>query len=152
MNFYLAGPINGCTDDEAVNWRERSKVLLGYVNCVDPMVRDYRGKEDSHYREIVLKDLEDIDGCDVVLANCWTPSVGTSMELWYAHSNGIPIVAIVPEDAPVSPWIRYVASSIVHNVDDGTRAVYEIWKQVEEDRERSLSALLEEPMEMEEVQ
>lgn len=52
-SVYLCDPINGCTDDEATTWREKAKGLLqskdpsamnNYM-CVDPMRRDYRGRE-----------------------------------------------------------------------------------------------------------
>lgn len=45
MKVYLCGPINGCTDDQCKNWREAAKQVLS--DTVDPMRRDYRGREDD---------------------------------------------------------------------------------------------------------
>lgn len=114
---YLAGPINGCTDDEAINWREEVKLRLGERNCLDPMERDYRGKEDSHVNEIVEGDKTDIQLADLMLANCWQVSWGTAMEIFYAHSIGKPVIAIVPPKARVSPWLRYHAA-VYHSLNE----------------------------------
>jgi hypothetical protein len=68
MKIYLCGPINRCTDDEAMAWREwfkggrvisspegmlfREPRLAG-AEYVDPMDRDCRDREHEDYREIV---------------------------------------------------------------------------------------------------
>lgn len=122
MKFYLAGPINGCTDDEAINWRDLAKSLVGAENCIDPMRRDYRGKEDESVNEIVQGDLEDINNSDVVVANCWQMSWGTAMEIHYAGEHGIPVIAILPKDARVSPWLRYFTEGITHTIGDALEA------------------------------
>lgn len=105
---YLAGPINGCSDAEAHEWRAAASRILG-GRVLDPMARDYRGSEDTNVRDIVEGDKADIDACAAVLAYCPRPSVGTSMEVLYAYERGIPVVVVVPEGASVSPWLRYHA-------------------------------------------
>jgi nucleoside 2-deoxyribosyltransferase len=117
MRVYLAGPINGCGDDEANNWRSTVKGIFArrHVDWLDPMDRDERGKEANAYAEIVEGDKADIDECDAVFAFCWQPSVGTSMEILYAHSKGKPVMAVIPRGKPVSPWIRYHAK-VEHNL------------------------------------
>lgn len=117
MKYYLAGPINGCTDDEAINWREVAKARLGAENCIDPMRRDYRGKEDESVDAIVQGDIFDIHDSNVVLANCWQVSWGTAMEIHYASERGIPVVAILPAGTRISPWLRYFTERIVHSID-----------------------------------
>lgn len=109
MITYLAGPINGCTDDEANNWRDIVKARLGADHCLDPMRRDYRGIEDQSVDAIVEGDLNDIDSSDVMLANCWQVSWGTAMEIFYAAGTPMRVVAVLPKDARVSPWLRYHA-------------------------------------------
>lgn len=116
MRVYLAGPINGCTDDEAVNWREVVKQRLGAENCIDPMVRDYRGKEDDSVQEIVESDKEDIYNATVVLANCWQVSWGTAMEIFFAWTMKKKVITVLPPGARVSPWLRY-HSDVVHSLD-----------------------------------
>lgn len=112
LTVYLCGPINGCTDDEASNWRDQVKQVLGEDRCLDPMRRDYRGREAECVNEIVELDKEDIFASDIVLANCWQVSVGTSMEIYLAWEEGIPVIAIVPPDAKVSPWLTYHAQVV----------------------------------------
>ena len=118
---YLCGPINGCTDDEAHNWR--NGVLAHCPRAINPMVRDYRGKEAEDYREIVDLDKRDVRRCDVVLVNYVKPSVGTSMEVFYAWTLGKPVIVWCLPDASISPWLRYHSTNFVHNIDDALEAI-----------------------------
>lgn len=113
---YLGGPINGCTDEEAKGWRERAKPLLedkGYLT-IDPMVRDYRGREmePGIAGEIVTGDKEDISRSDILLMSCPKPSVGTSMEVYYGHDIGVRVICVLPDGAAVSPWLKYHATEL----------------------------------------
>lgn len=124
MKVYLAGPINGCTDDEANGWRTRAAELLPDV--VDPMSRDYRGKEDESVSDIVEGDKRDIDSADAVIAYCPKPSVGTSMEVLYCHKpyrQSKPCVVVVPPGSPCSPWLRYHATEVVETVEAAVRVL-----------------------------
>lgn len=119
---YLCGPINGCTDSEANDWREAA--LFEWPYAINPMVRDYRGIEHDSYREIVELDKRDIRACNVVLVNYSKPSAGTSMEIFYAHSLGIPVVLWCPPDVSLSPWLRYHSTTIVHDWASVLNAVH----------------------------
>lgn len=112
--LYLAGPINGCTDSECMNWREAVKSSWG-GDCIDPMSRDYRGVEDAAYREIVDADKYDIRRADIVLVNYDKPSVGTSMEVMYAWSIGRLVYVVARPDAAISPWLRYHSARIFYS-------------------------------------
>lgn len=129
MRVYLCGPINGCTDAEAIDWRSAVKqsVLAEWRTVfVDPMKRDYRGKEADSYREIVDLDKRDVRSVDVVLVNYVKPSVGTAMEVFYAWTLGKPVVLWCAPDAVLSPWLRYHSTSIVHSLDDAVTKILEI--------------------------
>lgn len=141
---YLAGPINGCTDDEANGWRQGfidrhnyrcwdcqrqsgqfhqaiCTVGEGYIRRVeflDPMRRDYRGKEDESVDEIVELDIKDIDECDVFLAYCWQVSWGTAMEIFYAYNAGKWVIVVIPEGQRISPWLRYHSHQIFSTLDE----------------------------------
>lgn len=115
MKIYLCGPINGCNDSECKDWREYVKSI--FPESIDPMRRDYRGKELTLYKEIVELDKDDILHCDVVLANCPYPSVGTSMEIFFAWSNFIPVCAVVPDVSKVSPWLKYHATEVFESLE-----------------------------------
>jgi len=115
--IYLCGPILGCTDEECVDWREMIKQTWPGT-CVDPMKRDYRGREAEAYREIVELDKRDIRGCDALLVNYVRPSVGTSMEVLYAWTLGIPVVVVSRPDTGISPWLRYHSTAILPSFRD----------------------------------
>lgn len=116
--IYLCGPINGRTDDEAKGWREIAKERWPGT-CLDPMRRDYRGRElePGVAAEIVAGDLEDLQACDALLVYFDKPSVGTSMEVFYAkHVLGKPVVVIDASDKPLSPWLIFHADNITRHV------------------------------------
>ena len=125
MQVYLCGPINGCTDAEAKDWRQMIKNYIGEFQCIATMVRDYRGKEIENYREIVDLDKRDVRNASVILVNYSGPSVGTSMEMFYAWTLGIPIVLWCKSDAVISPWLRYHSTTIVHSLNDACKKVLE---------------------------
>lgn len=117
MKVYLAGPINGCTDEECNDWRQY--VIDHYKGeCLNPMVRDYRGREAECFEEIVENDKKDITECETVLVMYEKPSVGTSMEILYAHDRDKPVILICRKDAVISPWLRYHSSTILHTLDE----------------------------------
>lgn len=118
MRVYLAGPINAKSDDEAVAWREVIKTKFGdKFTYLDPMDRDFRGIEGDHTQEIVEGDLRDIQECDLFVANAWTPSFGTAMEVFYAsHVLGKVVLCVAPK--PHSPWLTYHASSMFESMED----------------------------------
>jgi nucleoside 2-deoxyribosyltransferase len=121
MKVYLCGPILGCSDDECKNWRE--KATFEFDEVIDPMRRDYRGREEESYKEIVELDKKDILECDVVLVNFPKPSVGTSMEVLFAWEQHKPIVVLTSKDVQMSPWMRYHASKICYHISDAIKFI-----------------------------
>lgn len=121
--IYLCGPINGCSDFECQVWRSEMEQMLpsNSFEFINPLRRDYRGMELEHLNEIVVLDKIDIDNSDVVLANSFKPSAGTSMEIFYAYTKGKPIVSIIPTDEPVSPWIKYHSTKTVLSLPSGIK-------------------------------
>jgi nucleoside 2-deoxyribosyltransferase len=114
---YLAGP------PFADEYRRRASALVRELGCepIDPMRRDFRGGTEGHEAEIVSGDLADIDSCDAVLAAFTSPDEGTAMEAWYAHSNGLPVVAYTG-GTPAHPWTVFVARSVHASLDDAVGA------------------------------
>lgn len=120
--IYLCGPINGCTDEECKDWREYVKLLWTAGDCLDPMRRDYRGKETTAYREIVELDKIDVAQSDVIFVCYDKPSVGTSMEVLYAWQLGKPVVVVCKPEVNLSPWLRYHCHAIAHSLSEGVTA------------------------------
>lgn len=118
MKVYLCGPINGRSDDDCTVWREYAKSRL--PDTLDPMARDYRGRElePGIAAEIVENDKADIDQCQALLVYYDKPSVGTSMEILYAWQQRIDIVLVDRSGAPLSPWLIYHCHRIVKTLDE----------------------------------
>lgn len=116
--LYLAGPINGCSDSEANDWRTEVKEKLdGLYEFTDPMRRDYRGRElePGIALEIVQGDMKDIEESDVILAMCPKPSVGTSMEVFWAfYDLKKPVICVAP--SPASPWLLTFSTAVYTNL------------------------------------
>lgn len=119
MRVYLAGPIFQCSDAEAKDWRFTVASRRPQHVYLDPMSRDYRGREDDCAAEIVEGDKADIRSCDTVIANIAVPSAGTLMEVLYAYEQAKRVIAVVP--GRVSPWIRYHATEVVPSLEEAIR-------------------------------
>lgn len=108
LKVYLAGPINGCTDEECKGWRAQARRILEPACAViDPMDFDCRGLESEMAPEIIKHDLRRLEDSDAILVNAERPSWGTAMELVYAGMAGKPAFAFAGEAAgSASPWLR----------------------------------------------
>jgi hypothetical protein len=116
---YLCGPINGCTDGEAKDWREYAKAHLR-AETLDPMRRDYRGRElePGIALEIVRGDEADLCACDYVLAWHPGPSTGTDMEIRAACREYKKCVCtVVPPEVRPSPWLVVHSDIIVNSIE-----------------------------------
>ena len=115
---YLAGP------PYAEEYRRRATELATAAGweVVDPMRRDCRGRTEGHETEIVEGDLEEIRSCDAVLAAFTAPDEGTAMEAWYAHEQGIRMVAYTG-GTPPHPWTVYVADAALADLGDAVHAL-----------------------------
>ena len=109
--IYLSGPIMDESAGYAREWRNAAKLLLGEkFQLLDPMRRKFVDREVDSANEIVEFDLRDVREADLILVNYNKPSIGTSMEVFYAaHDLGKFIVAFSPfEYRDCSPWmVRY---------------------------------------------
>ena len=118
--IYLCGPIMDCADHESVPWRQRAKErLAGRFVLLDPMRRNFRDKELDSANEIVEFDLQDVRDADILLVNYCTPSIGTSMEVFYAsHDLGKFVIAFSPFPyQDMSPWMVKYCTKILPDVD-----------------------------------
>lgn len=117
--IYLCGPINGRTDAECIDWREEVK-RLWRGETLDPMRRDYRGREQmlGIAKLIVEDDLQDLRDCWGVLAYFDKPSVGTSMEIFYAaYVLGKPVVLVNASGSPkLTPWLQHHSDYVAYSL------------------------------------
>jgi nucleoside 2-deoxyribosyltransferase len=108
---YLSGPIMDEHEGVARQWRQTARQILGgHFAILDPMRRNFKDREVDSANEIVEFDLQDVRDCDILLVNYGKPSIGTSMEVFYAsHDLGKFVVAFSPFSfKDCSPWmVRY---------------------------------------------
>lgn len=119
-SIYLSGPIMDAEAEEGVTWRKRAKERLsGRFVLLDPMRRNFRDREIDSANEIVEFDLQDVRDADILLVNYNKPSIGTSMEVFYAaHDLGKFIIAFSPfEYQDQSPWMVKYCTKILPDLE-----------------------------------
>lgn len=119
--MYLCGGINGLSDADATDWREAAKAALypAGFKVLDPMRRDFRGREAESVKEIVQGDLFDIQASHILLVNATRPSWGTAMEVAIARRDvhRKQIVAFGAGEKP-SPWLVYHCDQLFPTLAD----------------------------------
>ena len=118
--IYLSGPIMDEHEGIAREWREQAKKLLGKnFRLLDPMRRAFRDREVDSANEIVEFDLQDVRDADIILVNYSKPSIGTSMEIFYAsHDLGKFVVAFSPFTfKDCSPWMVKYCTKILPDLE-----------------------------------
>lgn len=117
INIYLAGPITGCTDGEANDWRVAACNKLawhGYVGvsplrCEPIIGARYEPQYDDNKfgtpQVIAAKNKMDVKRCDLTLAyqpfapgQGALPSIGTMQEIGWAAGLDKPIILITDDD------------------------------------------------------
>ncbi|MBS7653528.1 MAG: nucleoside 2-deoxyribosyltransferase [Candidatus Bathyarchaeia archaeon] len=122
---FISGPIQGV--EQKQTYREKISALLiqyGY-EPVDPWQREkvlYRGPPEGWWervppRDFIKRDLEDIEGCDALIAYLPKLSAGTCMEIFYAKIKGKKTIVICRLKNP-SPWIIEHADILIKNLRD----------------------------------
>ncbi len=116
MTIYLSGPIMDEHEGVAREWRTAAKQLLGKdFRILDPMRRKFVDRQVDSANEIVEFDLQDVRDADIVLVNYNKPSIGTSMEVFYAAFNqGKFVISFSPFTfADCSPWMVRFSTKIL---------------------------------------
>jgi nucleoside 2-deoxyribosyltransferase len=126
FKIYLSGPIMDAAGDEAREWRSVvKKALSGQFDLLDPMRRKFVDREVDSANEIVEFDLQDVRNADIILVNYNKPSIGTSMEVFYAsHNLGKFVVAFSPfEYKDCSPWMARFCTKILPGLEDAVNYI-----------------------------
>ena len=124
--IYLSGPIMDEHAGAAREWRESAKLLLGNsFQLLDPMRRKFVDRQVDSANEIVEFDLQDVRDADIVLVNYSKPSIGTSMEVFYAaHDLGRFVVAFSDlEFKDCSPWMARYCTKILPSLEDAAEYI-----------------------------
>ena len=86
---------------------------------------DYRGREleDGIASETVTNDKNDINGASALLVMFDGPSVGTSMEIYYAYERAIPVYVVNASEKPLSPWLIYHSAQVFWTLTEACEAI-----------------------------
>ena len=120
MTIYLSGPIMDEHEGAARDWREAAKGMLGKdFRILDPMRRKFVDRQVDSANEIVEFDLQDVRDADIVLVNYNKPSIGTSMEVFYAAFNqGKFVISFSPFTFEnCSPWMVRFSTKILPSLE-----------------------------------
>jgi hypothetical protein len=83
---------------------------------------------------VVLSDLNDIDGSDMIVINLLylvegdKVSLASTMEMFYAaHVLRIPVLVIADGAQAIHPWVKHYAMDIVPSVFEALKHIKERW-------------------------
>ncbi|MBQ9089127.1 MAG: nucleoside 2-deoxyribosyltransferase [Lentisphaeria bacterium] len=126
--IYLSGPIMDECSGIARQWRDVAKEALSeQFRMLDPMRRKFVDRQVDSANEIVEFDLQDVRDADIILVNYNKPSIGTSMEVFYAaHDLGKFVVAFSPfEYKDCSPWMARYCTKILPDLEQAVNYILE---------------------------
>ena len=141
--IYLAGPIAGCTQEEANEWREYVRSMLPHAIVGISPLRCEPLKEGMTYTEegaspkmwsdpraIATKNWLDTESCDLVLAylpkelNEKRPSYGTVIEIGWAIGLRKPLIVVSDDKYLMDhPLIKHNASWRLDSLDDAVEVI-----------------------------
>tara|TARA_Y100000310_G_scaffold267782_1_gene280001 strand:- start:26210 stop:26689 length:480 start_codon:yes stop_codon:yes gene_type:complete len=139
MKIYVAGPITcqtevenfyykfGQVDEVDIKWREEIESKLGSNFVVLNPIRRNAQRWQS-FREIIGLDKYDIQQSDLVVANLYKSSVGTSMELMYAFMLNKPTI-IISQHKNLDPWIVHHSTVLVNDVNSAVNFIKQNFSQ-----------------------
>lgn len=133
--IYLSGPIMDEHAGHAREWRASAKKTLDkQFKTLDPMRRQFVDRKVDSANEIVEFDLQDVRDADIILVNYNKPSIGTSMEVFYAtHDLGKFVVAFSPfEFKDCSPWMVRYCTKILDSLEDACEYINTHFCKMEE--------------------
>ena len=119
--IYLSGPIMDEHEGIAREWRITAKQILGAdFRILDPMRRKFVDRQVDSANEIVEFDLQDVRDADIILVNYDKPSIGTSMEVFYAaFDQGKFVISFSPFSFEnCSPWMVRFSTKILPSLED----------------------------------
>ncbi len=143
--IYLAGPIVGCTEDEAKDWREfvyaklkeKGSGIVGIspLRC-EPSIEGGYALETADpmfgtSRAISSKNIMDVQACDLLLAYLpkelaeKRPSYGTVVEMAWGKWAGKPVI-LVTDDPYVAqhPVLNACASWVLGSIEEALQVIH----------------------------
>jgi nucleoside 2-deoxyribosyltransferase len=111
LRVYLAGPIRGCNEEQRTWWRNEVKQLLK---------KDFDFEDPTEWADdfVVSREIAKLEACDILLANMWKESIGTTLGVVRARHQGKPVVLIgtsIASRRPASACASWRPSSITRS-------------------------------------
>lgn len=138
-NIYVAGPIDDNNLDAAIEWRKEVhewEPLPDEVEVYDPLRNKdkeaIRGRVYYH-NEIVMRDLDDIDKCDIILANIPKSNsekqlFGTPCEIMYAWLLRKPVVMVTDDPRLKNHyWVKCLCVKVLPDVTTALNYIEDYW-------------------------
>ncbi len=125
--IYLSGPIMDEHEGVAREWRITAKQILGAdFRILDPMRRKFVDRQVDSANEIVEFDLQDVRDADIILVNYDKPSIGTSMEVFYAaFDQGKFVISFSPFSFEnCRPWMVRFSTKILPTLEDACTYIH----------------------------
>ncbi len=88
LTIHLSGPLSGCNQTQREAWRQELAQLLHEFTCTSPHTWGDTWDFSRNLRAVAQ--------CDILVANMWKESIGTTFDIIYARNLGRPIVLIDP--------------------------------------------------------
>ena len=137
--IYLAGRVTGLTPEQANEWRvEFTGKVSGYFECINPLRNQINwfekntiiSKEDKKNRpmsrrSIIKRDMQDIQKCDILVAN-GDAERGTTMEIFYAgYVLHIPVFVFNCEKHSI--WIDEFTTQFFKDIEELAAFLIKYW-------------------------
>ncbi len=129
--IFLSGPMRGISRTEGMAWREQIKTTLGAGFTT---LHAYRGREEKETfpdpRGAVIRDKQDIRRCDVMIVNDTFDNasmIGTSMEVFLAHSIDKPVI-VFGHAHENDYWLNTHLHMRVNTLEDACEIVRKLFK------------------------
>lgn len=130
--IYLAGPMEGVTEEYANSWRQQATDTFenAGLEVLDPCRRTlFRDQHvDRNICNRIFKlDLQDIANSTVVLADMRASTTGkgwgTAMELMFAQTKNKTIIVWTDKDQFPHPFVNSIATEIHESLEEALDAV-----------------------------
>lgn len=125
--IYAAGGMTGLSEAEMCTWRKLLKNLIANATAHKVAVFDptehfsFEELKDNLItdKETMNIDLWNLSDSDLVVMNFNNPqSIGTAVELGFAHAKGIPVIGLNEHDYPLHAWQKEMCVKIFLDLED----------------------------------
>ena len=135
---YLAGPIEGCEDEEINGWRERCQEdFVDGIRGINPFRAEELGEYNAETKKrIITKNYMDATSCDGTLAympkaiNERRPSYGTTFEIAWAFALQKPCWIVTDDEYIINHPLMNHSSMIFLSMGEATdhiNMLYEVY-------------------------